>query len=67
MSKRKILITVLVFLLMVLVVYLFMISSVNEKKPEESVIYPYTNWMSKPDKENNKQINDDGIIVFKQE
>ena len=40
MSKRKILITVLVFLLIVLVVYLFMISSVNEKKPEESVVYP---------------------------
>lgn len=67
MSKRKTLIVLLLLLLALLVLYLIILSSEKKSSTEESVKYPYTNWMSEPNNKENDNNSDNGIIVFKQE
>lgn len=66
MSKRKMVIAMLIILLILLIVYLILISSVKKESSETNVTYPYTNWMSEPDNNSDKDSDNSGVIVFKQ-
>lgn len=65
-KKKKIVIILLFVLLTLLIIYLKLLLPAKKQTSESSVCKPYTNWMSEPNKEDDKTPEEDGVIIFKQ-